>query len=144
MQIKVFDKDGNSVVEGGTYTGSNSEWEVSPDMYVSKSNGTEDRGRNFDYSNMVVGTFVAFRYRGKADTAKVYAINRKRRLIKAETKMGTRYLIPFERILWVKLDIEDLWPKAILMELKGHERCRWEGVEDDPYSKNKRECEKII
>lgn len=102
------------------------------------------RTRSFDYSRMVVGSFVAFRFRDKADTAKIFAINRKQRLIKVETKLGTQYLVPFERILWVKLNPEDLWPKPVFMELKGHNKCRWEGVEDEPYKRNKRECVKII
>lgn len=101
--------------------------------------------RNFNYDKMVVGCFVAFRYRGKADTAKIYAINRKQRLIKVETKLGTRYMVPFERILWVKCSKDEFWPKSVLMELKGHDKCKWEGVDfDEPYAENKRECKKII
>lgn len=101
--------------------------------------------RNFNYDRMVIGCFVAFRYNSKADTAKIYAINRKQRLIKVETKLGTRYMVPFERILWVKCDKEEYWPKSVFMELKGHSKCRWEGTDfDEPYAENKRECKKII
>lgn len=104
----------------------------------------EPKTRSFDYSRMSVGQFIAFRYKRKADTAKIYAINRKQRLVKVETKLGTRYMVPYERILWVKLKKEELWPKAVFMELKGHNKCNWEGVDDEPHREDKRECIKII
>lgn len=108
------------------------------------TNTDEVRTRSFDYDRMELGMFVAFRYKDKADTAKIIAINRKQRLIKAETKLGTKYKIPFERILWVKLKKEEFWPKSVFMELKGHNKCNWEGTDNEPYRKDKRECVKII
>ena len=114
---------------------------------INRSNrGLHDNGkiRNFDYGNMAVGSFIAFRYKGRSDTAKVFAINRKQRLVKAETKLGTQYLVPFERIVWVKLHPEDLWPKTVLMELKGHNKCSWEGVDGEPYGESKRSVSEIV
>lgn len=103
----------------------------------------ENKTRNFNYDKMEVGNLVAFRHE-KLDTAMVMSINRNRRLIKVETKLGRKFIVPFERIIWVKLDLDSYWPTQVFNELKGGEKCRWEGTEDDELSRNKRECKEII
>lgn len=98
--------------------------------------------RNFDYNKMETGNLVAFRH-DKLDTGMITGINRTRRLVKLETKLGRKFIVPFERIVWVKLDYESYWPTSVYNELKGGEKCRWEGTENEPF-KNKRECKEVI
>lgn len=119
--------------------------ETKESIVVEEEKENKERTRAFDYDKMQVGSFAAFRYRDKMQTAKVVAINRKKRLIRAETKMQTLFEVPFERIIWVKIKPEEWWPKAVFFELKGMRKCQWEGTVNEPESfRNKRECKKII
>lgn len=104
--------------------------------------GRTKKTRSFNYERMNTGQLVAFRHK-KLDTGMIKSINRTKRLIKVETKVGRKFIVPFERIVWVKLDFESFWPSSVYFELKGGEKCKWEGTDDEPFT-NKRECREII
>lgn len=104
----------------------------------------EGKTRRFNYDKMDSGQLVAFRHE-KLDTGMIQRINRVKRLAEVETKAGRVFIVPFEKIVWVKLDFESYWPTQVYNELKGGEPCNWEGTEeDDQRSGNKRECKEII
>lgn len=114
-------------------------------VVVRKENIENNIARKFNYEKMEVGSFVAFRYNEKMQTAKVIEVDKEKRSVLTETKFGTRFYVPFERIIWVKLNADEWWPKAVFMELKGGEKVTWEGAENDPKAHgNKRKCKKII
>lgn len=63
------------------------------------------------------GTLIAFQVGTKVYTAMVTNKSVSRGLIKAETKLGVEFIIPFKDILWVKTGKR--WPKGIYLLLKG-------------------------
>lgn len=77
-----------------------------------------DLSHKMDYiSRIDRGTLIAFQVGTKVYTAMVTNKSVSRGLIKAETKLGVEFIIPFKDILWVKTGKR--WPKGIYLLLKG-------------------------
>lgn len=68
--------------------------------------------------NAEVGTLIAFLdENGKPRTAAVENRSSKRRVLKVKTEYGWEFIVPYEKVLWVKLG--DKWPSGIYRLLKG-------------------------
>lgn len=64
------------------------------------------------------GTIVAFYDKtGKPRTAKVIAKRMDLRRLKVETEFGAQFVVPFEKVMWVKYGTR--WPKGVFDVLKG-------------------------
>lgn len=85
---------------------------------------TENKKEKIDYvENVEIGTLVAFETeiygRTVLKTAAVKNISKKLRLLKLETKYGKEFVVPFEKVVWVRTN--GRWPRGVYERLKENE-----------------------
>lgn len=89
-----------------------------PDKVVSKVTMIDYEGKMRRIENIGVGTIVAFRTEdGKVKSAKVVNKSTKNKKLKVETSYGKIYIVPFDKVIWVKTGVR--WPRGVYNLLKG-------------------------
>ena len=69
--------------------------------------------------NASIGTLVAFvDEHGKARTAAIVNRSTKSKKIKVETEFGREFIVPYDKVLWVR-GKNERWPKGVYNMLKG-------------------------
>lgn len=91
---------------------------ILPDEVVSKVTMIDYEGKMRRIENIGVGTIVAFRTEdGKVKSAKVVNKSTKNKKLKVETSYGKIYIVPFDKVIWVKTGVR--WPRGVYNLLKG-------------------------
>lgn len=89
-----------------------------PDKVFSKVTTIDYEGKMRRIENIGVGTIVAFRTEdGKVKSAKVVNKSTKNKKLKVETSYGKIYIVPFDKVIWVKTGVR--WPRGVYNLLKG-------------------------
>lgn len=89
-----------------------------PDEAVVKEALIDYEGKMRRIENIGVGTIVAFETEdGKVKSAKVINKSTKNKKLKAETSYGKIYIVPFDKVIWVKTGAR--WPRGVYNLLKG-------------------------
>lgn len=83
---------------------------------------TYDKEQRLRYvENVKIGTLVAFKLDGmKCKAAKVVNKSSKNKKLKVETEYGAVYIVPYEKVLWVRTGKR--WPSGIMKLLKSRAR----------------------
>ena len=78
-----------------------------------------DRDSKNDYLDKAeIGAIVAFwDENGKARSAAIKNKSTKNRKLKLETEFGREFIVPYEKVMWVKT--KNRWPKGVYDALKG-------------------------
>lgn len=104
-------KEPEPVVENPTNDVTN----VDPESFCN----LENRGKYIEEAE--VGTLVAFiDEKGKPRTAAIVNRSSKRRMLKVQTEFGWEFIVPYEKVLWVKKGTR--WPKGVYNLLKGYNK----------------------
>lgn len=67
-----------------------------------------------------IGTLVAFQLpNGRVKSAKIARKSSKQKKLKLETTYGAQFIIPYDKVVWVKSG--ERWPRAVYQLLKANE-----------------------
>lgn len=67
-----------------------------------------------------IGTLVAFiDERGKARTAELVNRSSSRQVVKVKTEYDREFIVPFDKVIWVRKPGNKRWPKGVYNMLKG-------------------------
>ena len=93
---------------------------VSEDVLAKEFSNSKVREVKEEYiENANIGTLVAFvDENGKARTAAIVNRSTKSKKIKVETEFGREFIVPYDKVLWVR-GKNERWPKGVYNMLKG-------------------------